>query len=76
MSIRIHKSDPQNKNPTLTRRENMISAYEALINLYYGNILAELTASGPAVDKPYVDLQWVEIKKLELLIARSSTADS
>jgi hypothetical protein len=53
----------------------MIASYEALINLHYGTILAELTASGPAVDKQYVDLERIEIKKLETLITRCGAAE-
>jgi hypothetical protein len=65
------KSNPRyEKGLGSTSREETISPYEALINLHYGNILAELTASGHAVDKQYVDLEREEIKKLETLIRR------
>jgi hypothetical protein len=38
------KSDPRyEKDLGSTSREETISSYEALINLHYGNILAELT---------------------------------
>ena len=52
----------------LDRRQELITSYEVLINLHYGNILAELSASGYPFDKEYVDLERVEIKKIETLL--------
>ncbi len=70
------KSNPRyEKDLESTSREETIASYEALINLHYGNILAELTASGHAVDKQYVDLEREEIEKLETLVKRCSTAE-
>jgi hypothetical protein len=58
------------------RREEVIASYELLINLHYGNIVAELSASGHPLDKEYVDLERVEIKRLETLVKRCSAPDT
>lgn len=61
-----HRNDKINLESD--RREELIASYELLINLHYGNIVAELSASGPPLDKDYVDLERVEIKKIETLL--------
>ena len=62
----IHRNDKIDLESD--RREELITSYEVLINLHYGNILAELSASGYPFDKEYVDLERVEIKKIETLL--------